>query len=51
VSHELPLEEAPGAYHAFDRHLDGFTKIVLKPDAGWSPRHGQGEVVPRPSRS
>jgi glutathione-independent formaldehyde dehydrogenase len=34
VSHELPLEEAPGAYRAFDQRLDGYTKIVLKPGAG-----------------
>jgi glutathione-independent formaldehyde dehydrogenase len=33
VSHELPLEEAPGAYKKFDQRVDGYTKVILKPDA------------------
>jgi glutathione-independent formaldehyde dehydrogenase len=37
VSHELPLEEAPSAYHDFGQRADGHIKVVLKPDAGWSP--------------
>jgi glutathione-independent formaldehyde dehydrogenase len=37
VSHELPLEEAPSTYHDFGRRADGYLKVVLKPDAGWSP--------------
>jgi glutathione-independent formaldehyde dehydrogenase len=31
VSHELPLDEAPGAYEKFDRRVDGYTKVILKP--------------------
>ena len=37
VSHELPLEEAPSAYQHFGQRADGHLKVVLKPDAGWSP--------------
>ena len=33
VSHELPLEEAPGAYEKFDKRVDGYTKVILKPAA------------------
>jgi glutathione-independent formaldehyde dehydrogenase len=33
VSHELPLEEAPIAYRKFDRRVEGYTKVILKPDA------------------
>ena len=29
VSHELPLEDAPGAYEHFDRRDMGWTKVVL----------------------
>ena len=31
VSHEVPLEQAPDAYAAFDRRDDGWTKVLLKP--------------------
>ena len=31
ISHELPLEEAPGAYQHFDARDKGWTKVVLKP--------------------
>jgi len=31
VSHELPLSQAPQAYHNFDKRKDGWTKVVLKP--------------------
>jgi glutathione-independent formaldehyde dehydrogenase len=31
VSHELPLEEAPGAYEKFDKRADGYTKVILHP--------------------
>jgi threonine dehydrogenase-like Zn-dependent dehydrogenase len=31
VSHELPLERAPEAYKSFDSRLEGWTKVVLKP--------------------
>jgi glutathione-independent formaldehyde dehydrogenase len=32
VSHELPLDEAPSAYQKFDKRVDGYTKVILKPD-------------------
>jgi glutathione-independent formaldehyde dehydrogenase len=31
VSHELPLEQAPGAYEKFDKRIEGYTKVVLHP--------------------
>ena len=31
VSHELPLDQAPGAYKSFDKRETGWTKVVLKP--------------------
>jgi glutathione-independent formaldehyde dehydrogenase len=31
VSHEMPLEAAPGAYKQFDQRADGCTKVLLKP--------------------
>lgn len=31
VSHELPLSEAPTAYDKFDKRVDGYTKVLLKP--------------------
>jgi glutathione-independent formaldehyde dehydrogenase len=31
VSHELPLDEAPGAYEKFDKRADGYTKVLLHP--------------------
>lgn len=31
VSNELPLAEAPDAYDKFDRRVEGYTKVVLKP--------------------
>jgi glutathione-independent formaldehyde dehydrogenase len=33
VSHELSLGEAPDAYEHFDKRDDGWTKVVLKPQA------------------
>jgi glutathione-independent formaldehyde dehydrogenase len=33
VSHRLKLDEAPSAYKKFDRRTDGYTKVVLKPEA------------------
>src|SRR5579875_356007 len=33
VSHELPLDAAPVAYQKFDQRVDGYTKVILKPDA------------------
>jgi glutathione-independent formaldehyde dehydrogenase len=31
VSHELPLDQAPGAYEKFDKRVEGYTKVVLHP--------------------
>jgi glutathione-independent formaldehyde dehydrogenase len=31
VSHELPLDEAPGAYQKAARGAEGYTKVILKP--------------------
>ena len=31
VSHRLPLEDAPDAYLKFDKRIDGYTKVLLKP--------------------
>ncbi len=31
ISHELPLAQAPDAYQNFDARVDGWTKVVLKP--------------------
>ncbi len=33
VSHEVPLAEAPDAYEKFDKRIDGYTKVILKPAA------------------
>jgi glutathione-independent formaldehyde dehydrogenase len=32
VSHELALDEAPGAYKHFDERDQGWTKVILHPD-------------------
>ena len=34
VSHRLPLTAAPDAYKKFDARTDGYTKVILKPQAG-----------------
>ncbi len=31
VSHHLPLEGAVDAYQKFDQRIDGYTKVLLKP--------------------
>ena len=31
VSHSVPLDEAPDAYTKFDKRIDGYTKVILKP--------------------
>ena len=33
ISHELPLEQAPAAYQKFDQRVEGYLKVILKPDA------------------
>lgn len=34
VSHEVGLAEAPDAYDKFDRRVEGYTKVLLKPQQG-----------------
>jgi glutathione-independent formaldehyde dehydrogenase len=34
VSHRLKLDDAPAAYEKFHSRTDGYTKVVLKPEAG-----------------
>ena len=31
VSHSVPLDDAPDAYNRFDKRIDGYTKVILKP--------------------
>ena len=31
VSHEVPLDDAPDAYDKFDKRVEGYTKVLLKP--------------------
>ncbi|MBX5451939.1 glutathione-independent formaldehyde dehydrogenase [Thermogemmatispora sp.] len=31
VSHHVPLDDAPTAYEKFDKRVEGYTKVVLKP--------------------
>ena len=31
VSHEVPLDQAPMAYEKFDKRIEGYTKVILKP--------------------
>jgi glutathione-independent formaldehyde dehydrogenase len=33
VSHQLSLEQAPEAYDQFDKRVDGWTKVLLRPAA------------------
>ena len=33
VSHEIGLSDAPDAYDKFDQRIDGYTKVLLKPNA------------------
>jgi glutathione-independent formaldehyde dehydrogenase len=32
ISHRIPLEQAPDAYEKFDKRIDGYTKVLLKPE-------------------
>ena len=32
VSHEINIEEAPGAYEKFDKRIDGYTKVLIHPN-------------------
>ena len=31
VSHNVSLDAAPDAYTKFDKRIDGYTKVILKP--------------------
>ena len=31
VSHQVPLDDAPGAYEKFDKRVEGYTKVLLTP--------------------
>jgi glutathione-independent formaldehyde dehydrogenase len=31
VSHEVPLDDAPVSYEKFDKRIEGYTKVILKP--------------------
>jgi glutathione-independent formaldehyde dehydrogenase len=33
VSNQLPLDQAPDAYDKFDKRIDGYTKVILRPAA------------------
>jgi glutathione-independent formaldehyde dehydrogenase len=33
ISHEIPLEEAPDAYRHFDNREEGWTKVIMHPQA------------------
>jgi glutathione-independent formaldehyde dehydrogenase len=33
VSNQLPLDDAPVAYEKFDKRVEGYTKVILKPGA------------------
>ncbi len=33
VSHEVSLDQAPMAYEKFDKRIEGYTKVVIKPQA------------------
>ena len=32
ISHKLPLEGGPDAYQKFDKRVEGYTKVILKPN-------------------
>ncbi|PVH76980.1 glutathione-independent formaldehyde dehydrogenase-like protein [Cadophora sp. DSE1049] len=35
VSHEIGIDDAPGAYTKFDRREDGYTKVLIHPNGGF----------------
>ncbi|HLW25350.1 MAG TPA: glutathione-independent formaldehyde dehydrogenase [Steroidobacteraceae bacterium] len=49
ISHELPLAEAPHAYEQFDARVDGWTKVVLKPQMQRSSRRSRHESQREPA--
>lgn len=34
VSHEINIDDAPGAYEKFDKRIDGYTKVLIHPNGG-----------------
>ncbi|MCJ1231064.1 hypothetical protein MMC12_007739 [Toensbergia leucococca] len=34
VSHDIAIDDAPGAYRKFDRREDGYTKVLIHPNGG-----------------
>jgi threonine dehydrogenase-like Zn-dependent dehydrogenase len=32
VSHEINIDDAPGAYEKFNKRVDGYTKVLIHPD-------------------
>ena len=38
ISHRLPLTAAPQAYQKFDERVDGYTKVILKPNGAPTAR-------------
>jgi len=32
VSHEIKIDDAPGAYEKFDKRIDGYTKVLIHPN-------------------
>jgi len=50
VSHELPLSEGPDAYKHFDARVDGYTKVILKPQISTARRKEKVEHEPLPKK-
>jgi len=32
VSHEINIDDSPGAYEKFDQRIDGYTKVLIHPN-------------------
>ena len=32
VSHEVAIDDAPGAYEKFDKRVEGYTKVLIHPN-------------------
>ena len=32
VSHEIEIDDAPGAYEKFDKRIEGYTKVLIHPN-------------------
>ncbi|KAF1991610.1 GroES-like protein [Aulographum hederae CBS 113979] len=35
VSHDINIDDAPGAYEKFDKRIDGYTKVLIHPNGDW----------------